>query len=86
MPFIQSGASVTARTGKISFVFSGHGSQWAGMGRELFIASPVFRDSVLRCGQALAPHVDWSLVSVVKGSRGVLRWSGSMWFSRPCSR
>jgi malonyl CoA-acyl carrier protein transacylase/acyl carrier protein len=70
MTFVQNGASVTARAGKTSFVFSGHGSQWAGMGRELFTESPVFRDSVLRCGQALAPHVDWSLESVVQGQPG----------------
>ncbi|CAH2039961.1 unnamed protein product, partial [Iphiclides podalirius] len=39
----------------IWFVFSGMGSQWAGMGRTL-LRLPAFARSVARCGAALRPH------------------------------
>ncbi|NEY34181.1 acyltransferase domain-containing protein, partial [Streptomyces sp. PRKS01-65] len=47
------------------FVFPGQGSQWAGMGRELWDTSPVFAESMAACERALAPWVEWSLRDVV---------------------
>ena len=52
------------------FVFPGQGSQWPGMGRELFAASPVFRENIEACAEALAPHVEWSLIDVLNGAPG----------------
>ena len=59
-----------ARFGEgVVFVFSGHGSQWPGMARELLEASPVFARSMQACEEALAPSVGWSLSKVIAGRR-----------------
>ncbi|TDU69081.1 type I polyketide synthase [Streptomyces sp. KS 21] len=54
--------------GPVVFVFPGQGSQWLGMGRQLYAESEVFARSVDACAQALAPYVDWSLVDVLTGA------------------
>ncbi|WP_281292880.1 type I polyketide synthase [Streptomyces qinzhouensis] len=63
-----SGAGVVAD--RAVFVFPGQGSQWVGMGRELYASSPVFRGRLEECAAALDPLVDWSLVGVVRGDSG----------------
>ncbi len=56
-----------AKAGKIAWVFPGQGSQWAGMGRELLDASPVFAERIAQCAVALEPWIDWSLTDVLRG-------------------
>ena len=65
-------------------MFPGQGGQWAGMGRELAAASPVFAARLAQCAAALAPYVDWDLDDVLAG--GTPGWSGWMWCSRRCGR
>ena len=57
-----------ARTGAggVAFVFPGQGSQWVGMGLGLLDRSPVFAKSMQACAEALAEHVDWSLLGVLR--------------------
>ncbi|WP_061289088.1 type I polyketide synthase [Herbidospora cretacea] len=51
---------------RVVMVFPGQGSQWAGMAAELMETSAVFLDRMGECADALAPHVDWSLLDVVR--------------------
>ncbi|MFC3451670.1 type I polyketide synthase, partial [Amycolatopsis speibonae] len=53
-------------TGKVVFVFPGQGGQWAGMAGDLLETSPVFKEHVERCARALAPHLDWDLLAVLR--------------------
>ncbi|THA33257.1 SDR family NAD(P)-dependent oxidoreductase [Streptomyces sp. A1547] len=62
-PGVVSG--VAKPVGKTVFVFPGQGSQWIGMGRELWESSPVFAARMQECADALSPHVDWSLHDVL---------------------
>ena len=45
------------------FMFAGQGTQWAGMGRQLFEQEPVFRSAIEACEVALKGLVAWSLIT-----------------------
>ncbi|MGC4984762.1 type I polyketide synthase [Streptomyces sp. DT193] len=51
--------------GPVVFVFPGQGSQWLGMGRQLYAESKVFARSIDACAAALEPWLDWSLLDLV---------------------
>ncbi|WP_262062119.1 type I polyketide synthase [Streptomyces sp. STR69] len=61
--------TATEPTGPVVFVFPGQGSQWLGMGRQLYADSEVFARSVDACAEALQPWLDWSLVDLVTGAK-----------------
>ncbi|MEU5032240.1 type I polyketide synthase [Streptomyces milbemycinicus] len=67
-------SGVTAADSRAVFVFPGQGSQWVGMGRELWEVSSVFAESMVACERALVPFVDWSLRDVVFGGGGDGLW------------
>ena len=69
-PAVMTGRPPVAGAGRTVFVFPGQGAQWVGMGAGLLTESPVFAAHIARIEDALAPHVDWSLTSVLRGEGG----------------
>ncbi|ANZ15338.1 Erythronolide synthase, modules 3 and 4 [Streptomyces noursei ATCC 11455] len=58
----------TISAGRPVLVFPGQGAQWLGMARDLLTRSEVFAAAMADCAAALAPHVDWDLLDVVRSS------------------
>ncbi|RCJ41934.1 hypothetical protein A6770_35715 [Nostoc minutum NIES-26] len=54
--------STEIRDRPIVFVFSGQGSQWFGMSKQLLESEPVFRATLEQCDRLMQQYVDWSLL------------------------
>ncbi|HEX4111431.1 MAG TPA: type I polyketide synthase [Stellaceae bacterium] len=58
------GEALAAPT-RLAFVFSGNGSQWFGMGRDLIAREPAIAAWIGKIDAVLAPLVGWSLMDVL---------------------
>nr|QKW94320.1 short-chain dehydrogenase/reductase SDR [Stigmatella aurantiaca] len=61
-----------AMEGRLAFLFTGQGSQFAGMGRELHDLHPAFRATLVRCEELLAAHLDLPLREILWGEHSGL--------------
>ena len=68
-PLVHSGMALKAPAGP-AFIYSGNGSQWAGMGKRLLAEERVFRDAVIAVDTIFHNFADFSLVDELAGRNG----------------
>lgn len=59
------GHAADAHSPPVAFVFTGHGSQYQGMGQGLYATEPVFRAAIDRCAELLHPMLDRPLLAIL---------------------
>jgi acyl transferase domain-containing protein/aryl carrier-like protein len=73
-PALFAPAHAPSRQPRIAFVFSGQGSQWAGMGLRLLKEEPAFRRALEECDRAVSSLAGWSLLEQLQRPEGDPTW------------
>lgn len=68
-PGVTTGQTDEAGRPEVVFLFTGQGSQYAGMARQLYESHPTFKSLLDRCDTLLRPHLDRPLLSVLYPTR-----------------
>ncbi len=62
---LYTGKLTSRRPPKIAFLFTGQGSQYVDMGRQLYEREPIFRQTLERCALILGPYLDVPLLEIL---------------------
>ena len=62
-----------SQTPKVAMLFAGQGSQWFGMGQQLYQTQPKFRQAIDRCADILSPELEMSLQDILYGDENLLQ-------------
>jgi acyl transferase domain-containing protein/acyl carrier protein/NADP-dependent 3-hydroxy acid dehydrogenase YdfG len=69
---VKRGRRTKSAEPRVAFLFSGQGSQYAGMGKELYARHAVFRDAIDRCDELLRQHAEFSLLDILHPQRDAI--------------
>ena len=64
---VRRGTVVAGVGCKVAFLFTGQGSQYVGMGKELYATSEVFKEAIDQCDEHLKKHTSIDLKEVLFG-------------------
>jgi len=69
-PRLFAGNTEDTEAGRVGFLFTGQGSQYAGMGRELYESAPVFREAMESCAEAWRRETGEDLIALLYPAEG----------------
>ncbi len=69
-PGVLKGQKIGRKRPKVAFLFTGQGSQYVNMGRQLYETQPTFRQALNKCDQILRPYLENPLNEVLYPQEG----------------